>query len=329
MSIRFIYIVRRFKEKAEEHGIEVKEVSEYETSSVCPICRSRNAASKGRLFKCLSCGLEAHRDAVGVLNIALLCGGEVNGVVAHPLLLRWNGTMWEPKRAVNNRADENLRSKNLPALAVESVKSSSMASRKGVSPIFASILLIMIVVASASVIYSSVTRLTATGPYQTSDLLEDLKIINVAADSDHVYIYTLNRGGIDAVVDSVYVEAPSGTLLMRVPVYYNVSAGEIVRIAIPRGGLDLSAPLNFKLATKRGTIASSLELVKYNIIPTIPSLLTYYPSLCNIITGSYVSGSLPSSVESVDGSYYTIASSPSFDSYEYHPSSFTVYQGSY
>lgn len=204
-----------------------------------------------------------------------------------------------------------------------------MASRKGVSPIFASILLIMIVVASASVIYSSVTRLTATGPYQTSDLLEDLKIINVAADSDHVYIYTLNRGGIDAVVDSVYVEAPSGTLLMRVPVYYNVSAGEIVRIAIPRGGLDLSAPLNFKLATKRGTIASSLELVKYNIIPTIPSLLTYYPSLCNIITGSYVSGSLPSSVESVDGSYYTIASSPSFDSYEYHPSSFTVYQGSY
>ncbi|MEM3366386.1 MAG: zinc ribbon domain-containing protein, partial [Candidatus Methanomethyliaceae archaeon] len=62
MSIRFIYIVRRFKEKAEEHGIEVKEVSEYETSSVCPICRSRNAASKGRLFKCLSCGLEAHRD---------------------------------------------------------------------------------------------------------------------------------------------------------------------------------------------------------------------------------------------------------------------------
>lgn len=118
----FDYIVRRFKEKAEERGIEVKEVSEYETSSACPICRSRNAASKGRLFKCLSCGLEAHRDAVGVLNIALLCGGEVNGVVAHPLLLRWNGMMWEPKRAVNNRADENLRSKNLPALAVESVK---------------------------------------------------------------------------------------------------------------------------------------------------------------------------------------------------------------
>ncbi|MCW4008567.1 MAG: transposase [Candidatus Bathyarchaeota archaeon] len=117
----FNYVIGRFKEKAEEHGIEVKEESERETSSVCPICRSRNTASKGRLFKCLSCGLEAHRDAVGVLNIARLYGGEVNGVVAHPLLLRWNGMMWKPKRAMNNRADENLRSKNLPASAVESV----------------------------------------------------------------------------------------------------------------------------------------------------------------------------------------------------------------
>ncbi|MEM2352543.1 MAG: transposase, partial [Thermoproteota archaeon] len=118
----FNYVVGRFKEKAEEHGIEVKEESERETSSVCPTCRSRNTASKGRLFKCLSCGLEAHRDAVGVLNIARLHGGEVNGAVAHPLLLRWNGVMWKPKRAMNNRADENLRSKNLPASAVGSVK---------------------------------------------------------------------------------------------------------------------------------------------------------------------------------------------------------------
>lgn len=87
-----------------------------------PNGRSRNTASKGRLLKCLSCGLEARRDAVGVLNIARLHGGEVNGVAAHPLLLRWNGMMWEPKRIMNNRADENLRSKNPPALAVESVK---------------------------------------------------------------------------------------------------------------------------------------------------------------------------------------------------------------
>jgi hypothetical protein len=37
------------------------------------------------------------------------------------LLLRWNGMRWEPKRAVNSLPMRALRSKNLPALAVESV----------------------------------------------------------------------------------------------------------------------------------------------------------------------------------------------------------------
>jgi len=49
-------------------------------------------------------------------------------VVAHPLLLKWNGMMWEPKRAMNNRADENLRSKNLPFSAAKSVKWSAFIS---------------------------------------------------------------------------------------------------------------------------------------------------------------------------------------------------------
>jgi hypothetical protein len=59
--------------------------------------------TRGRLFRCLYCGLEANRDAVGVLNIGHLHGGGVNWVVAHPLLLRWDGMRWEPKRAVKNR----------------------------------------------------------------------------------------------------------------------------------------------------------------------------------------------------------------------------------
>jgi len=53
----FNYIVRRFREKAEEYGIEVEEKSEYEISSKCPLFRSENVMARGRLFKCLSCGL--------------------------------------------------------------------------------------------------------------------------------------------------------------------------------------------------------------------------------------------------------------------------------
>jgi len=64
---------------------------------------------RGRLFKCLKCGLEANRDAVGVLNIAFVHnGGGLNGVVAHPLLLRWDGVRWEPKRAMNTRPMNTL-----------------------------------------------------------------------------------------------------------------------------------------------------------------------------------------------------------------------------
>jgi putative transposase len=100
----FNYIVRRFKEKAEEYGIEVEEKSEYKTSSKCPLCRSEDIITKRRFFKCLSCGLEANRDAVGVLNIGYLHGGSINRVVTHPLLLRWNGMKWEPRRAMNNQS---------------------------------------------------------------------------------------------------------------------------------------------------------------------------------------------------------------------------------
>mgnify|MGYP000049958955 CR=1 FL=1 len=73
----FRWVIQRLREKAEEYGIEVEEVSEYKTSSVCPRCGSERSYRRGRLFRCLDCGLEAHRDAVGVLNMATLHGGGV------------------------------------------------------------------------------------------------------------------------------------------------------------------------------------------------------------------------------------------------------------
>ncbi|MGB9728086.1 MAG: RNA-guided endonuclease InsQ/TnpB family protein, partial [Nitrososphaeria archaeon] len=106
------YTIKRFKEKAEEYSIKVEEVSEYKTSSTCPSCGSKDITTKGRLFKCLNCRLETNRDAVGVLNIGLAQGlspvEAVNGAVAQPMLLRWNGMRWEPKRAMNNQPMNTL-----------------------------------------------------------------------------------------------------------------------------------------------------------------------------------------------------------------------------
>jgi len=126
----FSYIIRRFKENAEEYGMEVDEKSEYKTSSKCPLCRSEDIMARGRLFKCLCCGLEANRDAVGVLNIGHLHGGGVNGVVAHPLLLRWNGMRWEPRRAMNNQPMNALEAR-ISRLQPRRVSNHEIRKRKG------------------------------------------------------------------------------------------------------------------------------------------------------------------------------------------------------
>lgn len=56
-----------------------------------PRCPSGNATTKGRLFKCPDCGLEANKDAVGVLNIGRLHEVALTGVAGtSPLLLVWD-----------------------------------------------------------------------------------------------------------------------------------------------------------------------------------------------------------------------------------------------
>jgi len=87
----FRYVLERLKATAENYGIEVRFVKESGTSSRCPWCGSRKVKKHKRLFACLNCGVEAHRDVAGALNmanIARLCRDGFNGVLAHPLLLR-------------------------------------------------------------------------------------------------------------------------------------------------------------------------------------------------------------------------------------------------
>jgi putative transposase len=87
------YVVKRMEEVAEEYGIRVTRVNERGTSSECPRCGSRRVVRTKRMFKCRECGLEAHRDAVGCINIGLAHqqkeeGAEaVNRAVTRPTLL--------------------------------------------------------------------------------------------------------------------------------------------------------------------------------------------------------------------------------------------------
>jgi transposase len=58
------------EDKATVAGIEVVTVGERDTSSTCPRCSDKVPKPKGRNFVCLNCGLYAHRDMVGAINIA-------------------------------------------------------------------------------------------------------------------------------------------------------------------------------------------------------------------------------------------------------------------
>jgi putative transposase len=69
------YVADRLRWTTEEYGMNVRTVSEAYTSQTCPRCHSRHSQRVLRGFRCLDCGLEAHRDAVGVLNIAARYGG--------------------------------------------------------------------------------------------------------------------------------------------------------------------------------------------------------------------------------------------------------------
>jgi len=88
------YVTDRLKWTAEEYGMKVRTVCEAYTSQTCPRCGSRNTERILRRFRCLGCGLEAHRDAVGVSNIATRCGEYAVRPMVWPMLLRWDGCGW-------------------------------------------------------------------------------------------------------------------------------------------------------------------------------------------------------------------------------------------
>ncbi|MFW6064320.1 MAG: RNA-guided endonuclease InsQ/TnpB family protein [Candidatus Natronoplasma sp.] len=82
------YLVERLRHTAENYGIELKLIDERGTSSECPRCGSERKVRRGRLYKCKECGVEAHRDAVGALNIGLAEGLDVPPEVINRAMTR-------------------------------------------------------------------------------------------------------------------------------------------------------------------------------------------------------------------------------------------------
>jgi len=87
----FDYIICRFKEKAEECGLELEEKSGYKKSSECQFCRSEGARRSIGLFYCGRCGMAMNADVVGALNMARN-GGTIT-IIPSPIRGRDNGVV--------------------------------------------------------------------------------------------------------------------------------------------------------------------------------------------------------------------------------------------
>jgi hypothetical protein len=116
----------------------VPRVDEAGSSQRCIRCGSMNTSARGRLFKCKDCGYEAHKDVVGCGNIDAVRngGGRVNGMMAHPLLLRWDRTLgaWKHKDRSQRKGE------NLPTSVAESVNRDNFSSSTELRPPLRSVL---------------------------------------------------------------------------------------------------------------------------------------------------------------------------------------------
>ena len=86
--------------KAQAEGIIVELVDEHDTSKTCPRC-GRQYKPRGRVYRCAKCGLVAHRDAVGSVNIlSRKVHGELAKIVPPPLpATKYRYPAWQGKRS--------------------------------------------------------------------------------------------------------------------------------------------------------------------------------------------------------------------------------------
>jgi putative transposase len=86
--------------KAEIIGIHVELVDEHHTSKTCPRCGSQYKP-RGRVYRCSTCGLVAHRDVVGSINIlSRKLNGELAKIAPPPLAATtYRYPSWTGKRS--------------------------------------------------------------------------------------------------------------------------------------------------------------------------------------------------------------------------------------
>jgi flagellin-like protein len=130
---------------------------------------------------------------------------------------------------------------NFRILGIGEIKMKNiLKSRKGISPILATLLLIVIAVAAVIVTYAWV--MTFTGSSQAGAVLtpENVRFYNTSS-TDYVEITLRNSGTADATVASVYVGTSDSNLALQSIVSYDPGSQIIAR----RSSLNITITYNW------------------------------------------------------------------------------------
>ena len=132
-----------------------------------------------------------------------------------------------------------------------------LKSKKGISPILATLLLIVIAVAAVIVTYAWVITFTGSTTGQAGAILspENVRFHNVSS-TDYVEFILRNSGTSDAKVEAVYIGTSESDLILQSSVSYTptsqiVAAGSSLNITITYDWTD-GTRYYFKMATEEG-----------------------------------------------------------------------------
>jgi len=133
-----------------------------------------------------------------------------------------------------------------------------LRSKKGISPILATLLLIVIAVAAVIVTYAWVMTFTGSTTSQAGAMLsvENIRFHNVSTTDYYVEVIIRNSGTADAKIVEVYAGTSSTALVPQTSVSYTpntavVATGSSLNVTITYDWTD-GTRYHFKMATEAG-----------------------------------------------------------------------------
>lgn len=141
-----------------------------------------------------------------------------------------------------------------------------MKTLRGISPVVATALLVLIAVAVSVLLYTWVSGTVGTQPTASSSLEERIKIdaVNATAGSTTVTVYVHNIGKTDVTIQSVYIiDADTGKVLGSTTPGITLTPGEVQGISVTlNSALTSGTTILAKAVTSNGVEATYIEVVR-------------------------------------------------------------------